>query len=338
MKYIYFIVVILQVFCVPTSCQKEAMSENEPILDTIISNNLKITRTTFNDEKGVRMLEKQIYIENGQLKTKGLAINGFKRGAWKIYDPAGKVLEIRDYETGVWDAIDTSLLSYHQFRVEVKAVTDSILIANYGKSFFDRHLMFNIENSTVSSNDLNWIGGRWCGKIKAKPSSFSVKYDIVMGHSRLNTAISLSLNGEGQIIESYTGNSGKIEGLQSVDKSQQKTISESKAIDDLMQLGLLKSAEQPDTTFLKWEKTDRKTNNGKFIYSLLYLTEKSTNQIGNNKRKILEYKAYNFDLYKGEFIEASRMLDIYGLEQNNGFRMGISNHKEKLERKDWVKD
>lgn len=108
------------------------------------------------------------YYPNGEVKEKGIFLNGDYFGTWRMYDLEGKVISEIDYQDA--KKVIGPQLGYETLFDLYKFKSDSIIRAHFG---INNKIKFNASRSYwYSKND----SGSWFEERKEKPSGFLLRY------------------------------------------------------------------------------------------------------------------------------------------------------------------
>lgn len=131
------------------------------------------------------------FYENGNLKKKGLYLNGWSFGKWYEYDKTGEIISEIDYSNA--KVIKGKKLNFESIFLKHRTESDSLLIARFGKSFFENHIRLNIDRSYWynSSNSGNFLEQR-----KSIPEELLLRYSIVENDTIIFTPIEIRFKKE----------------------------------------------------------------------------------------------------------------------------------------------
>jgi hypothetical protein len=241
--------------------------------------------------------------------------NGKLLGVWNEFNYDQQLLYTWDHDKGNCE-VNKDLFPYHDILEKMKLKADSLIITNYSKEFYDKHIRF--EYNCVAYNhykakfdcceDSIWTDdflGSWIEPIKTKPNSFKFRYEIRLNESDQNgIELGICLDSAGNYFPSDDDkwNNYGFEKVTSENKTFEIDIKKSTII--AKQHGLIVTDSSDIKEFLIWENFKKQTlYNGQFRYYITDLTSKTEYKKGKDRQGIVyRYNVYSFNPWTGDFI------------------------------------
>ena len=266
------------------------------------------------------------FIKNGVIQTKA-QFDTLEHciGIWYEYDQFGKLIRTEDYENRIWTVHNTKLYPHKLLLDQMKSKADKIVINAYGVDFFKKHTKWDFGQSTIYFKDES--GGNWTDPISQKPTSFSIRYDIVTDNGKLyDDMIEFQLNSKGELffpLELYD----EVKGFEKTSSKSSFRLTENDAIQKAKKLGLNETDTSKAEAFLYWDyfKEKKITQfNGQYKFYVV-IKKNSINDIRPQGRSTVidKFDVYVFNPWTGDFIEKKKMKTIRGWEENSGSRSGL---------------
>jgi hypothetical protein len=249
-------------------------------------------------------------------------------GAWKYFTENGELIRTENYTTRTWTINKKNLYPYIQLLNKMKAKADAIVIATYGKDFYNKYAKWNFEGSYYYFNEMD--GNQWTDTTIQKPISFLFRYDIQFNEETVyQNMIEFELDKNGH----FKGDDSEdTYGFEKLPKKSPKifTLIKSNALQIAKQKGLKENDSTKAESFMKWE--GYKTNNfynGHYRYYIIIKTDEIREIHPEKRSNITEkFDAYVFNPWTSEFIEIKKMKSIRSWEAMSGNNTGLIPDKD----------
>jgi len=251
--------------------------------------------------------------------------SGELTGITKQYNKKGQLEYIQDHDKGTWEVVRFDNYPYYQTLVKMKGKVDSLIIATYGKAFFDKYVVWSPEGSAFYNGD--GAGATWYDFQEWKPIEFLLRYSIrISEEEKYDEQIEVHLNNSGEIVFPYD----KFDDIKGFEKTGSKNgfaLTKQTAIEKAKHLGLVETDTTKAFTFLSWKYNSepiKEILNGYFTYSVAVNTKTITHKPTNGRNRI-EYKfdVYSFNPWTGDFIKKQKMKSYREWEQLSGLSTGL---------------
>jgi hypothetical protein len=222
----------------------------------------------------------------------------------------------------VWSPENKNKHPYLDIQNAMRVKADSLLIAAYGKAFYDKNVIWSIDGSYIYNEKES---GKWTDSLNAKPTIFLFRYNVKLDSLNLfEDMIEFKLDSLGKYIPNKYET---IYGFEKVPKSQQGEfkISIKNALLIAQENGLLENDSVKVQFTLKWEniKNDQ-FYKGQFRFYVVYvkLTIEEIVKEGRSRRET-KYDVYSFNPWTAEFIEKKKMKSINTWGKMTGSGTGL---------------
>jgi len=142
-------------------------------LDSFVRSKITFKQFRISNPVNVWIYNTEFY-ENGNLKEKGLYLNGWHFGKWFEYDKNGKIISEIDYSNS--KVIVGKKMNLESVIEKYKIKSDSLLIDTFGELFFKNQIRYNIQRSAWFSSSSS---GSFLEQRKSIPEKFLFRYFIV---------------------------------------------------------------------------------------------------------------------------------------------------------------
>jgi len=130
----------------------------------------------FNDLKNKKLTYYQdYYYDTKSIREQGVYNDGCSIGIWKLYSPTGVLESITDFDKGVWTVINEKYFSFYATKLKMRRIADSLVQAMYGSDFFNKHIIFDLDQSGASDDERYNF---WTMNTHKKPKEFMMRYNI----------------------------------------------------------------------------------------------------------------------------------------------------------------
>lgn len=264
-------------------------------------------------EKG-RILYSEHYFKNKMLQSKfaeytrldpnnpspkcSASYASYKVGESFQYDENGELLEYKNYDTGAFKKKEHLPENNREMLQKFQEKADAIVIENYGKAFFKKHIRLNRYNSTayhINSGSYHRNEGQpnislndgWFQEWEKEVGYLDYAYDIVFSEEERYAIIRVRLNRYGTLVEgvdkSTANDQAVTRGLLS--QPAKKMASKKKVMKLAVKNGL--DPKDPDLVVeLKWIEDSEFSSKGTLQYQLL---------LNKLEKKIWRCDIYNFE-------------------------------------------
>ena len=243
-----------------------------------------------------------------------------KKGITKAYSDDGTLKFIIDDDKGDLVYIDTLQYPNANILKAMKQKGDSIIKSIYGVSFFNTRVKWNIYDSyyfdktyvNEPSFTIEWLRDETKNKYRA--TEFNIRYDVYYGDQRLEEAIQIIIDGNGNLLPSHLWNiSWTIynKGLEKLAPSiYDFKLSGMEAIELATKFGLQQNDSCKVWSELNWksyEGVDTNIFNGRFVLSVFQELPPTKEKMKYGIRYIRHYRVWEFNPWTKVFLGAKAM-------------------------------
>lgn len=245
-------------------------------------------------------------------------------GITKHYNTNGQLEYIQDHDRGTWEVVKFDNFPYYPTLVKMKMLVDSLIISNYGQTFFDNYVVWSPEGSAFYNG--NGAGATWYDYQEWQPKEFLLRYSIKLSEDEIyDEQFEIHLDSAGKIF--FPFNYDDIKGFEKINTKNGFVLTKQISIDKAKQLGLVENDTTKAFTFLSWQfNEDKKLElfNGHFTYNVAINTKTIKHEPKGGRNRI-EYKfdVYVFNPWTGQFIEKQKMKSYREWEKLSGQTTGL---------------
>lgn len=295
----------------------------------------RIWEETFNEKDSV-FYSVRFINDTTQLNTEGWKNKkGKYLGIWKEFNEEGELMYERDHDNATCK-INKSLYPYYDLLEQMKRKADSLIIATYSQSFFEKHVRFNFNCTAYNgkwkeyswSEEKQWMldySGTWIEPMNSKPNSFLFRYDVKLDNSDwYQDMIGINLDSLGNYVPSHDRwNNYGFEKIET--KSGSFSINKEQAIKIASQHGLKVDEESEISEFLTWERFNKaEFYDGQFRYYITELYDEIEYKEGDDRQGIIfKFNVYVFNPWINEYIEKKKMKSRKEWGENSGHSTGL---------------
>lgn len=245
-------------------------------------------------------------------------------GITKHYNLDGQLEYIQDHDKGTLEFVKLDNYPYYQTLIKMKLFVDSLIISNYGKTFFDNYVVWSPAGSAFYNS--KGAGATWYDYQKWQPKEFLLRYSIKLSDDEIyDEQFEIHLDSTGKIYFPFNYDDNK--GFEKINTKNGFVLSKQISIDKAKQLGLVENDTTKAFTFLSWQFNESKKLelfNGHFTYNVAINTKTIKYEPKNGRNKI-EYKfdVYLFNPWTGQFVEKQKMKSFREWEELSGHTTGL---------------
>ncbi len=263
--------------------------------------------------------KKGVVLTNGTHDTIGNLIC-----TWYEYDSTGKLIKTEDFNKRTWQAVDKKVYPFKKYLDKVKGNADRIIIREYGLDFFRNHVKWNIMTSTAYFPD--GAGANWTDAFKRKPTSFLIRYDVLLDSTLYDDMIEVEMDANGKLISNTACVSEK--GFEKVKFKHPFILDKASVFNVAKQKGLKSHVSETDFR-LVWECKDKEDStkyNGRYLF-YVYAKKgiKETNLPEDKKHRFV---VFVFNPWDGSFVEKKEV--VFSNEFLFPTKESLVNHFRKL--------
>ena len=141
---------------------------------------------------------KEYTLDTKVLQKQGLFENGDCVGIWNFYSADGTLEKQINYSTGEKIYLNDQTEMYDSIFVLIRKHADSIVISNFGFSFFKKHIAWNCSNSYYYGEGMS---NKWFDASYVKPTRFLFRYYIAFDANHKYSSIEFQLDSLGALIQ-----------------------------------------------------------------------------------------------------------------------------------------
>ena len=281
--------------------------------------------TTYPKDQKIKQVE--YYYNNTNILESNISYklpSGHVTGITKHYNTKGQLEYIQDHDKGTWEVVKFDNFPYYPKLVKMKKLVDSLIISNYGQSFFDNYVVWSPEGSAFYNG--KGAGATWYDYQEWEPKEFLLRYSIRLSENEIyDEQFEVHLNSAGKIFFPFNYDDNK--GFEKVNTKNGFVLTKQISIDKAKLLGLVENDTTKPFTFLSWQFNEGKKLelfNGNFTYSVAINTKIIKHEPKSGRSRI-EYKfdVYVFNPWTGQLIEKQKMKSNREWEKFSGQTTGL---------------
>lgn len=234
--------------------------------------------------------------------------SGDLTGITKHYNEKGELEFVQDHDKGTWEVVKFDNFTYYPTLVKMKNLVDSLIISNYGQSFFDNYVVWSPEGSAFYNG--KGAGATWYDYHKWQPKEFLLRYSIKLSEDEIyHEQFEVHLDSAGKIF--FPFNYDDIKGFEKIEAKDGFVLTKQISIDKAKQHGLVENDTTKAFTFLSWQfNEDQKLElfNGHFTYNVAINTKIIKDEPKGGRNRIeFKFDVYVFNPWTGQFKEKQKM-------------------------------
>lgn len=166
---------------------------------------------TFQDLNSIRVFKKlngsdtiiylDYYFKSRTLRNTGVFQNGMCKGVWKFYTKKGLLEKKVDYDSCIKTLYLVKNEPYDDVFLDIKRRSDSLLIAKFGSTFFNKYIIMNPNRTYYYGSG---VAGSWFETPDYEPIKFRMVYDIKLSDENRFAIIIFDIDREGNFISKDT--------------------------------------------------------------------------------------------------------------------------------------
>jgi hypothetical protein len=264
----------------------------------------------------------ELYYDTKTINQQGAFVGNYSAGIWKEFYPVGKVKRIIDYDKAQIIYFDKIAFPFLELKNSYKLKADSILKKFYSEEFIAKHIIWCIDNSSISN--LEESRGWTEEEPDQKPTEFSFGYIIMLDNKPYYDLLGFDIDENAQLIHiQYDLTSG----FEQFSKGSPKsfTITHKGALEMAKQKGLVETETTKAEAYLLWERSESNNiYNGKFRFYVTLKTATIRQSKPMDRYSITDkYDVYIFNPWTSEFIEKRKMKTVENWSTQCGYKSDL---------------